>query len=159
MRDEVFIRDGEESDYAFMIATLGKHYKFTSPFTYDINEYVLYRSFQQIVPRVFERDGNILKVVALKEAPEVILGFIWANSFPKTIWYLYVKKSFRKMGFGKALYQCLFDDSERIYFPFMTIDAKKAISEHKHFSYNPFLFEKHVWNRFKEDEADRQNSL
>lgn len=159
MRDEVFIRDGKSEDFNFVIATVMRNYKFTSPYTYDINEYSLYRSMQQILPRIAERDGNIFKVVALKEEPDVLLGFIWGNSFPRTIWYLYVKKAFRKMGFGKALYESLFDNNDRIYFPFMTIDAKKAISEYMHLSYHPFLIEKYSWNRFKEDEADRQNSL
>jgi GNAT superfamily N-acetyltransferase len=159
VREEVFIRPGQESDYNFVMLTLMKNYKFNSPFAYDINEYTLYSAFQQILPRVFDRPGNMLYVAALKEEPDVILGFIWANSFPKTIWYTYVKKGFRKMGFGKALYDYCFDDSERIHFPLYTPEAKRALTEYKHFAYNPFLLDDRVWKRFHVEEADRQNNL
>jgi hypothetical protein len=162
MIDEIIIREATDADMPFFFNSLLHHYKHSSPHTKLMADYDYYNDLHNIISRALERKGNRLSFVALKEEPDVVLGYVWANDCIQTIMYVYVKKAFRLMGIGKHLVSSVFPSMDhKIYYPFLTYDAGKLSQKYPNLFFNPYLLDAHIWktyqNRFEENQEDLES--
>lgn len=158
MRDEIIIREGTENDLPFFYNSFLHHYKHGSAHTKFIHDINYYNELHYIISRCLERKGNVLKFVALKNDPDVVLGYIWANKEVETIYYVYIKKAFREMGIGRMLLEAVFPiKPEQVFFPFMTYSAQVFMSKYPNLYFNPYLLHRSVWSHYQsllEEEGD-----
>ena len=139
MRDEIIIRDGTENDLPFFYNSFLHHYKHGSPHTKYIHDINYYNELHNIITRCLDRKGNVLKFVALKSDPDVVLGYIWANVEIETIYYVYIKKAF---------------------FPFWTYSSQAITQKYPNLYFNPYLLDRQVWSHYQsrfDEEADPQS--
>ena len=161
MRDEIIIRDGTDNDVPFFYNSFLHHYKHSSPHTKYIHDINYYNELHSIVTRCLDRKGNVLKFVALKSDPDVVLGYIWANIEIETIYYVYIKKAFREMGIGTILLESVFPcRPEILFFPFWTYSAQTIMQKNNNFYFNPYLLDRHVWSHYQSrlDDAEDPQS-
>jgi GNAT superfamily N-acetyltransferase len=162
MEEQIAIRDAVADDMPFFFNSFLNHYKHSSPHTRLIPESHYYLELHGIVDRVLERKGNILKLCVLAEDPSIVFGYLWANDYPETIFYLYVKKAFRGLGIAKALMQAVFPDfseTKKVFYPFFTYDAGKITMKYSKLVFNPYLLDAKTWRTYqnKEDAEDLGN--
>ena len=161
MRDEIIIRDGTENDLPFFYNSFLHHYKHGSPHTKYIHDINYYNELHNIVTRCLDRKGNVLKFVALKSDPDIVLGYIWANVEIETIYYVYIKKAFREMGIAKILLQHVFPCApEQVFFPFWTYSSQAITQKYPNLYFNPYLLDRQVWSHYQsrfEEEAAPQS--
>ncbi len=159
MQDQIAIRDVKDDDMPFFFNSMLNHYKHSSPHTRLIPDSNYYLELHNIIDRMLERKGNILKLCVLAEDPSIVFGYVWANDCPDTINYLYVKKAFRGLGIAKSLILAAFPDftpDKKIYYPFFTYDAGKITLKYSKLIFNPYLTDAKTWKTYQsqEEEAD-----
>lgn len=149
MLDEIVIRNATTEDMPFFFNSLLHNYKHSSPHTRLIPDSAYYKDLHAIITRLIERKGHILKFVALKEDPTVVIAYIWAHEYPECVNYIYVKKAFRKMGLAKLLYEAVFKDVPKVSYTFLTYDAGAITQKYPHMTYNPYLLDRTVWRSYQ----------
>jgi GNAT superfamily N-acetyltransferase len=149
MLDEIIIRDATTDDMPFFFNSMLHHYKHSSPHTRLIADSVYYKDLHAIITRLTQRKGHVLKFVALKEDPTVVIAYIWANQYPECVHYIYVKRAFRKMGLAKLLYEAVFKDIPKVSYTFLTYDAGSITQKYKQLVYNPYLLDRNIWRSYQ----------
>jgi GNAT superfamily N-acetyltransferase len=157
MEEQIAIRDAVADDMPFFFNSFLNHYKHSSPHTRLIPDSNYYLELHNIVDRVLERKGNILKLCVLAEDPSIVFGYLWANDCPDTIFYLYVKKAFRGLGIAKTLLQSVFPDfseHKKFWYPFFTYDAGKITLKYSKLIFNPYLLDAKTWQTYQSQEEE-----
>lgn len=158
--DEVLIRDAIEEDMPFFFNSILHHYKHSSPHTRLINDQIYYRAHQKLISKTLERKNNVLKFAALKDDPKVVFGFLWANLYPETLHYVYIKKAFRNLGLAKHLYFSTFKPDQEVFFSHLSYDGGKIICKYHQFMFNPYLLHGDIWKsevlRLEETAEDQE---
>jgi ribosomal protein S18 acetylase RimI-like enzyme len=131
------IRPATERDLPFIFSSWLRSYRNESKFARNISSSVFYEWHHKVIERFFERDRVALIAHAPGE-PEVILGYLCAESSGNIIQYIYVKKAFRKMGIAKKLYEHakIKDGCE---FTHWTTDVNWIMKKTDLLIYNPYL--------------------
>lgn len=143
--EDIILRDGLPSDRNFIYKTILQHYRHASPHTKDIPDNVFYDCHHLLISKVMRQSGNIVRVAALKDDPEVLFGFLWGNVDPETIHYVYVKKAFRRMGMAKMLYKSLFSMADDVYITHWTKEVNQLYDKHEGLVFNPYLLHGDIW--------------
>lgn len=143
--DDIILRDGLPSDRNFIFKTILQHYRHASPHNKDIPDNIYYDCHHLLISKVMRQPGNIVRVAALKEDPEVLFGFLWGNIDPETVHYVYVKKAFRRMGMARMMYESLFDDDADVYITHWTREAAFLYEKNDNLVFNPYLLHGDIW--------------
>lgn len=162
MKEQIAIRDATPDDMPFFFNSFLNHYKHSSPHTRLIPDGNYYLEMHSIADRILDRKDNVLKLCVLAEDPSIAFGYLWANKYPQTIFYLYVKKAFRGLGIGKALMLDSFpdfDETKKFWYPFFTYDAGKITLKYSKLIFNPYLLDAKIWKTYqnREDAEDLES--
>lgn len=157
--NDILIKDASLDDMSFFWSSILNHFRHSSPSTKLMTDAVFFGHHQPIVEAALKRKGNVLKFAALKDEPDVILGFLWGNEYPETVHYCYVKRAFRLMGIARALYEATFKDVPKVFYSHLTYDAGRITQEHKHFVYNPYLIHGDSWTRLQTQIDENPDAL
>jgi GNAT superfamily N-acetyltransferase len=138
--NEILIRDAQADDEAFFFNALLQHYKHSSPHSKLIPDRCYYVEHKKLIDRQAQKQSNILKIACLKDDPQVVFGFMWANQEELTLHYCYVKKAFRRLGIAKLLFNTLFKKDDEIFYTHLTYDGGFITHSKGNFNFNPYKF-------------------
>lgn len=98
---KVLIRPAEATDRAFLIATWLNNYRRESYFAARICDAVFFSRHHEIVDELLRR--STVSVACDPQDKDCILGYmVWE---PDALHWIYVKKSFRKLGIARELFR------------------------------------------------------
>lgn len=149
MNSDVIIRDARESDMPFFWSSTLNHFKHSATATKNIPASIYFWHEQKIIEKMLKRAGSFIRMAALRDDDETVLGFVWGNEAPQTLHYLYVKRAFRLMGIAKQLCDESFDDIDQIYVSRMSYDGARLIGKYKQLVYNPYVMNEDIWNHYQ----------
>jgi len=99
LHQNVTIRPAEASDAAFIFATWLRGLYHGNAFFSEIEKDAYFTNYHKVIAAIlFKAD---VRVACLFDAPEVVLGY--SVSSPTVLHWVFVKKSWRKLGIGKSL--------------------------------------------------------
>lgn len=90
-------------------------------------------NYHTIVSRLVDNNRGTIKISALNEDPSVILGYSVLSSDYRALYFIFVKKSWRKIGIAKDLVP----DTIKYVTHLTAVGA--AIAKNKNLEYNPFI--------------------
>lgn len=138
MAADVEIRAAFLEDVPFIFATWLRSYRHASSFARKISNEVYYSRHHLVIDLILKREGSRVLVAHPKGEPDVILGYLVSEVQPDgadVIQYIYVKKSFRQMGIGAALWKELKD--KKLIFTHYTVDTDWLIKKFN-LTYDPY---------------------
>lgn len=102
---DLALRKGEEGDKNFILATMLRSLYYGGSVFSDVPKDVFMGLYHKILQQLLDRPDTEINVACLKDAPEVILGYSIVRRITEMpiLDFVYVKKSFRKVGIGKSL--------------------------------------------------------
>lgn len=133
--DFIEIRPAKLADLDFIYATWLKSYRHASQFAKKITNAVFFEMHHKVIDNFIAR-GGIVFIAHPKGEPDVILGYICTEPNFPVVQYIYVKKPFRKMGIGHALYK---GANEPLLFTHWTADTDWIVKKLEKLTYNPYL--------------------
>lgn len=133
--EEIQIRTAMPDDLSFIYSTWLRSYRHASQFAKRMTNEIFYEMHHKVIDRFIERGGQIF-IAHPKGDSETILGYLCADTAMPVIQYVYVKKSFRKMGIATALHK---NASAAIMFSHWTNDTDWIVKKLKNLIYNPYL--------------------
>lgn len=132
---EIEIRPAVPADLNFIYATWLKSYRHASQFAKKISNDIFFDMHQKVIERFLSRLGATVLIAYPKGEPEVILGYIAYDTDQNVVQYIYVKRTFRKMGIGAALAK---EATPRI-FTHWTYDVDWIHKKYPELIYNPYF--------------------
>jgi len=97
------IRDMEEADKNFILATFLRGLYYGDSWFSLIPKYIFMKSYKPVAEHMVNSGKNNIKIACLKEDPSVILGYsIMSNDYMSVHW-TFVKSAWRKRGIAKHL--------------------------------------------------------
>lgn len=135
MINDIEIRLAKLEDIAFIYSTWLRSYRHSAHFTKKISNEIYYDMHHKIIDRFISRGGEIL-VACPKGEPDVILGYVALETSTPIVQYIYVKKNFRRMGIGAALFKAAGNPKT---FTHWTTDTDWIIKKIESLTYNPYL--------------------
>jgi len=159
LSDDVVLRDMLPADRNFILKSILQHYRHGSPHVKQIPDAIYFDNHHYLIGKVMRFPNNVVRIAALKDDPEIVFGFIWANFDPETVHYIYVKRAFRRMGLGRLLFRSVFDENVDVYYTHHTKDAAFLSHKFDQMIFNPYLLNGDLWKLTQpEGEADRRSS-
>ncbi len=131
------VRQAILDDLPFIFSTWLRSYRHSSQFAKKISNTTFFTWHHRAIERFIERGGRVLIAHAVGE-PDVILGYLCAESDNSIIQYVYVKKAFRKMGIAKELFKNS-GINNNAQFTHWTLDTSWIIKKLTELTYNPYL--------------------
>lgn len=128
MLDKIEIRSATASDMPFIYATWLKGLYYGNVGFEDMDKATFFGTYHKLIEKWAQVDR--LKVACLSDEPDVILGYACISN-SKTVRWVFVKRSWRRMGVAKALL------SDVTHCTALT-DAGKAANKGR-LKYDPFL--------------------
>lgn len=107
---EVTIRDPKPEDINFILSTMLKGLFYGSKFWAEVDQTSFFSNYEPFIKHLMLRSQ--IKIACLDDDQDVILGYSMANG--NTLHFLFVKKSYRKLGIGKLLYPAGIDTVSHI---------------------------------------------
>lgn len=104
-RDLVMLREGIPADFKLICASWMHglyHGNSKDSWIAAIPEEIFNTHYRNIIKSILELPGIRIRVAALKDDPDVILGY--SVSKGETLHWIYVKHAWRKIGIGQDLY-------------------------------------------------------
>jgi hypothetical protein len=132
-KEDFTIRVHSKEDLPFIYSTWLKCFRHSSTFAKEISNDIYYKYHQMVIDRILNR-GATIYVACDKLSPETVFGYILGEG--DVLHFLYVKKSFRKLGIGTALL-----DTYGIpeFISHLTKDSKKLSERYKpKMRYSPY---------------------
>lgn len=97
------IRDGKESDKAFILATFLRGLYYGDSWFSLIPKDIFMDNYKHVAEALINRPDINIKIACLKEDQDVILGYsVISNNFD-TIHWVYVKSVWRRKGIARSL--------------------------------------------------------
>ena len=96
---EIAIREPQPSDINFLLSTCLKGLYYGSKFFAEIDQDAFFKNYEPFLKTLMLKDT--IKVACLDDDPDVILG--WVMYHNQTLDFIFVKKSYRKLGIAKLL--------------------------------------------------------
>lgn len=159
MIEGLIVRDATLEDRNFIFKSVLHHYRNGSPHTQHISDQVFFDNHSYLVSKVMKIPGNVIKMAALSDDPDVVFGFAWGNVQPETLHYVYVKRAFRRMGIAACLVRAIFDeDVDEIFYTHHTRDMGFIAHRTDRFVFNPYLLHGDLWKLNDVDGHRRTNS-
>jgi hypothetical protein len=137
MSSNIEIREANLDDLPFIYSTWLRSYRYASQFAKKLSNAIFYEMHHKVIDGFISRGGRVSVAHPVGE-PGVILGYICVEANQPLIQYVYVKKSFRKLGIAKSLYNAQKIPSEAI-FTHWTSDTDWIIKKINTLTYNPYL--------------------
>jgi GNAT superfamily N-acetyltransferase len=134
------IRQAKGNDLNFIYSTWLRSYKHDSPVTKQIKRDLFFKEHQRLIDKIFMRPNINIYMACKDDDEDLVFGYIVYE--PKTIHFIYVKESFRKLGIGKRLLGCLptLNDVEASHLTYSLIELWNAGK--LKVNYNPYDKEK-----------------
>lgn len=133
MNSDCLIRKATPNDLPFIYSTWLRSFRYSSTFAKEISNEIYYEMHHQLIDRIFARGATVLVAVD-KENPETLFGYLCGEG--PVAHFAYVKKPFRGLSIGTALYQAYPEPIKFI--SHLTRDSKKFLEAHKEVRYNPY---------------------
>lgn len=97
---EVTIRDPQPHDINFILSTALKGLYYGSKFWAEIDQDAFFKNYEPFLKTLMLK--NTIKIACLDDDQDVILG--WSMYHNQTLDFIFVKKSYRKLGIAKLLW-------------------------------------------------------
>src|ERR1022692_61729 len=97
---EVTIREPRPEDINFILSTMLKGLFYGSKFWNEVDQTSFFQNYEPFLKTLMLRSE--IKIACLDDDQDVILGYSMAKA--NVLHFLFVKKSYRKLGIGKLLY-------------------------------------------------------
>lgn len=94
-------REGCLEDIPFILSTWLNGLKFGNSWFNLIDKKIYFSVYHKVIEKILSKQGVIIKVACLKDAPDVILGYS-VSEYNRLHW-VYVKKAWRNVGVAKTL--------------------------------------------------------
>lgn len=127
------IRDGKENDHKFVLATMLRGLYYGDSWFSLIPKDLFMDNYKKVVLGIINSPDTTLKVACLKEEPDVILGYSLLSSNFDTVFWVYVKSSWRNKGIAKRL-----TPSYPTYVAHLTTLGHKLLDKFPNVKFNPF---------------------
>lgn len=128
-RDElVVIRPAVEADSNFIMATIMRGLYYGESWFSEIPKSVFMGNYHKTVEALLAKDTTLVLIAALKEDPEIILGYSILTPTTDAIHFVFVKKSWRGIGIAKALVPDNFKIATHLTKTGLSIIRKKGIA-------------------------------
>ncbi len=98
----LLIRDAVADDLNFIYATWLRGLYYASAFYSAIEKDVFFKEYESVIKRILAKEGVVVKVSCLKEAPDVVLGYAIFEP-QRALHYVFVKQVWRRQGLAKEL--------------------------------------------------------
>ena len=99
--DLFLIRDAVKEDYNFVFSTFLRGLYYGDPSFTRVDKALFMKHYHDVIETLLNHVDTVVKVAALKEDPEVILGYS-ILSHTRLEW-VFVKKAWRQIGVAKSL--------------------------------------------------------
>lgn len=131
----VEIRDGRLLDVPFIMATFLKGLYYGDSWFSAIPKDIFMDNYKKVLYLNLNKQTTVVKIVCLKEDPDVILGYSILSSNYSTIHWVFVKKDWRGKGIAKTLLP-----SHPTAVTHLTKLGKTLLPKFENCVFNPFLF-------------------
>ncbi len=126
---QITIREPQPEDINFLLSTFLKGLYYGSKFWGLVDQEAFFQNYEPFVKQLMLRSD--VKIACLEEDKDVILGYSISRS--NVLHFLFVKKSYRKLGIGKLLYPAGIDTVSHI------TDQGDSMRRKLNLKFNPFL--------------------
>lgn len=126
------IRDGNEGDYNFIIATWLRGLKFGNNWYDLIDAKVYFPFYKTIINSLLSKKDAKVIVACLHDDPNVIIGYCVFD--PQRVHWIHVKVDWRNIGVATKLFPKGVNTVSHL-----TEVAKSIFLKKKHLKFNPFL--------------------
>lgn len=161
MSYDITIRNARPDDMPFFWSSILNHLRHSAYASKFIPTNLYYWHMQRLINQALKRENNFVRVAALAEDPDTVIGIVWGNSKPQTLYYSYCKKAFRLMGISKLLVEKSFHTHKQIFCPFLSYDGARLIQKYSQLIHNPYLMDESIWQTYQQalnaGEVDLQN--
>lgn len=100
--DEIItIRNGQEDDRAFIMATWLRGLYYGNPWFEEIEKDNFMSKYHNIITNILSKPTTIIYMAVLESAPDTILGY--SVTEPKILHWVFVKEVWRRIGIAKRL--------------------------------------------------------
>lgn len=155
----IVIREAKTDDMAFFWSSILNHLRHSAYATRYIPTNLYFWHMQRIINGALERHGNFVRVAAFADDPDTVIGYVWGNTRPQTIYYSYVKKAFRLMGIAKLIIGKSLHSHKLTFCPFLSFDAARLIQKYPQLVHNPFMMDETVWQTYQKALSDGAEDL
>jgi hypothetical protein len=97
---EVVVREPQEGDVNFMLSTMLKGLYYGSKFWSEVDQESFFSHYEPFIKNLMI--ASSVKIACLEDDQDVILG--WSMFKQDVLHFVFVKKSYRKLGIAKLLY-------------------------------------------------------
>lgn len=97
------LRVGKESDKNFVLATFLRGLYYGESFFSRVPKAVFFDRYKLVAQALVEDANTILRVACLPEDPDVILGYSLCSNNGETLYWVFVKTTWRKHGIARSL--------------------------------------------------------
>jgi hypothetical protein len=126
---DVVIREPQPGDINFLLSTMLKGLFYGSKFWAEVDQEAYFKNMEIFIKQLMLK--STVKVACLGDDPDVILG--WSMNDSSVLHFIFVKKSYRKLGIAKLLYP------EGITTVSHLTDTGNSIRKKLDLKFNPFL--------------------
>lgn len=125
---EVSIRNPQPADINFMLSTALKGLYYGSKFWAEVDQESFFKNYEPFLKTLMLKTD--IKIACLEDDPDVILG--WIMYHKQTVDFVFVKKSYRKLGIAKLLWPSDITTVSHI------TDQGNSIRKQMKLKFNPF---------------------
>lgn len=126
---QITIREPQPEDINFLLSTFLKGLYYGSKFWALVDQEAFFSNYEPFIKQLMLRSD--VKIACLEDDTDVILGYSISRS--NVLHFLFVKKSYRKLGIGKLLYPIGIDTVSHI------TDQGDSMRKKLNLKFNPFL--------------------
>ena len=156
---DIVIREARTEDMAFFWSSVLNHFRHSAYATKYIPTNLYFWHMQRLINNALARHGNFVRVAALVDDPDTVIGYVWGNTRPQTIYYAYVKKAFRLMGIAKLITGKSLYGHKNIFCPFLSFDGARLIQKYPQLIHNPYLMDESTWQTYQKSLNDGVEDL
>lgn len=149
--ESVLIRDAETNDMPFFWSSILNHFRHSAYSTRYTQTSIYFWHMQRMINAALDRPGNFVRVASLVDDPDTVIGYVWGNTSPQTIYYAYVKKAFRLMGIAKLIVGKSLHSHKDIFCPFLSFDAARLIQKYPQLVHNPYMMDDATWQTYQQE--------
>jgi GNAT superfamily N-acetyltransferase len=125
---KIELREPVPGDINFLLSTMLKGLYYGSKFWALVDQEAFFKNYEPFLKNLLI--FNYVKIACLQEDPDVILGYsLYKNNI---LHFIFVKKSYRKLGIGKLLYPEGIDTVSHL------TDSGDNIRKKLNLKFNPF---------------------
>lgn len=124
----ILIRQPEPNDINFILSTMLKGLYYGSKFWQEVEQESFFLHYEPFVKTLMLKSS--IQIACLEDDPDVILGYSMSRA--NVLDFIFVKKSYRKLGIGRLLYPSSIDTVSQI------TDIGNSIRKKLNLKFNPF---------------------